>query len=193
RVRVLLRVVRSVAPRRSTDRRVGARRVITGGGVVDPGPGLGPGPGPDDWPVRLPAQVPRLEDANSLKGRVPDRRVLRLRTPSRVQRFQLVRRGVAGGGAVAAEEGGPGGGEHLDHVEAGEVDVVDDGDLVALLADLPAGAARLQGAGLEPDWVQEAVGLVEVVLPAQKVQVLDAGRASRAGGAAQELLDVVAL
>src|SRR5690606_18465600 len=60
-------------------------------------------------------------------------------------------------------------------------------------ADGPGGAAGRACLGGEPGGVQQAVRLVVVVLPAQEVQVLDLGGAALARGAAQALLDVVAL
>src|SRR5699024_4873259 len=97
-----------------------------------------------------------------------------------------------GAGARAAQGAGPGVGEVLGHADAGGVEVVDDGDLVPVPADLPPGAPGLEGGGGDPGGVEEAVGLVEVVLPAQEVEVLDLGETALPVVAAQAFLDVVA-
>src|SRR5699024_9179600 len=83
-------------------------------------------------------------------------------------------------------------GEVFGDLDAGGVEVVDHGDGVAAGADAPAGPARLGGSGGQPDRVQQAVGLVEVVLPAQQVEVLDLGQSALPLGAAAAFLDVVA-
>src|SRR5699024_5045522 len=96
------------------------------------------------------------------------------------------------GGVGAAEVAGPGLGEVFGDLDAGGVEVVDDGDGVAAGADAPPGPAGLGGGGGQSGGVQQAVGLVEVVLPAQQVEVLDLGETALSLGAAQAFLDVVA-
>src|SRR5699024_5532555 len=73
---------------------------------------------------------------------------------------------------------GPGLGEVFGDLDAGSVEVVDDGDNVAAGADAPPGPAGLGRGGGQSGGVQQAVGLVEVVLPAQQVEVLDLGESA---------------
>src|SRR5699024_6311190 len=96
------------------------------------------------------------------------------------------------GGVGAAEVAGPGLGEVFGDLDAGSVEVVDDGDNVAAGADAPPGPAGLGRGGGQSGGVQQAVGLVEVVLPAQQVEVLYLGESALPLGAAQAFLDVVA-
>src|SRR5699024_8924201 len=100
--------------------------------------------------------------------------------------------GHGGAGAGAAQEAGPGVGEVLGRAGARGVAALGDRALVPRPADLPPGAAGLEGGGGDPGGVEEAVGLVEVVLPAQEVEVLDLGETALPVVAAQAFLDVVA-
>ncbi|WP_157697083.1 hypothetical protein [Brachybacterium avium] len=83
--------------------------------------------------------------------------------------------------------------EVLDDLEARGVEIVDHGDDVAVTADGPAGAAGLGDGSREPGGIQQAGCLVQMMLPAQQVEVLDLGEGSRIGAAAPAFLDVIAL
>src|SRR5699024_4307120 len=96
------------------------------------------------------------------------------------------------GGVGATEVAGPGLGEVFGDLDAGSVEVVDDGDNVAAGADAPPGPAGLGRGGGQSGGVQQAVGLVEVVLPAQQVEVLDLGQTTLPLRAAPAFLDVIA-
>src|SRR5699024_5554175 len=62
------------------------------------------------------------------------------------------------GGVGAAEVAGPGLGEVFGDLDAGSVEVVDDGDNVAAGADAPPGPAGLGRGGGQSGGVQQAVG-----------------------------------
>src|SRR5699024_4120615 len=94
------------------------------------------------------------------------------------------------GGVGAAEVAGPGLGEVFGALDAGSAEVVDDGDEAADGADAPPSPAGLGRGGGQSGGVQQAVGLVEVVPPAQEVEVRDLGRSAPPVGAARAFLDV---